>query len=431
MAFLGDRGGRWPPIGATSLQDLNGRDGVGLGSVALVSGARATRRAVLAAGAGAIGASLTGCGPDRTDRTDRADRRGNPAAGADEPSGAPATSASATSGPSGPGRAYLGTYGQGIGTAPVDATTGAPAVENWQTAVRDASWLALNADGSVLYAISEQTAGTVSALRVPAGGAPVPLNTVATGSGPAHVAVHPGGRFLFTSLYGGGAVVTHPIGADGSVGAASDVRHHGASGQQAHAHQVTVDPSGAYVLAVDLGVDTVFVYALDPARGALREVRRTGLPAGSGPRHLAFHPNGRFAYVVAENAATVTACSWAGGVLTPGQVTAAAPAGVANHPAEIAVSADGRFVYVSNRGPDTVGVFSVGADGARLDRVAAPGCGGDWPRHLALDPGGKRLYVANQRSGSVVWFPLDPATGRPGPAAGTLSAPGVAQVLLA
>jgi 6-phosphogluconolactonase (cycloisomerase 2 family) len=397
-----------------------------LSSVTPVSGARASRRAVLAAGAGAICASIAGCGPDRRDRAPA-----SPAAGASEPtSGGATTGASATTSP---GRAYLGTYGQGIGTARVDATTGAPVVEGWQAAVRDASWLALNADGSVLYAINEQAAGTVSALRASAGGSPVPLNTVATGSGPAHVAVHPAGRFLFTSLYGGGAVVTHPIAADGSVGAASDVRRHGASGAdgaKAHAHQVVVDPSGAYVLAVDLGVDTVFVYALDPARGALREVRRTGMPAGSGPRHLAFHPNGRFAYVVAENAATVTVCSWDGGVLTPGQVIAAAPGGVTNHPAEIAVSADGRFGYVSNRGPNTVGVFAVGADGARLDRVAAPDCGGDWPRHLALDPGGRRLYVANQRSGSVVWFPLDPATGRPGKAAGTLRAPGVAQVLL-
>jgi 6-phosphogluconolactonase (cycloisomerase 2 family) len=186
------------------------------------------------------------------------------------------------------------------------------------------------------------------------------------------------------------------------------------------------------VLAVDLGVDTIFIYTLDAAAGALVETRRTALPTGSGPRHLAFHPNGRFAYVANEGAATVTVCGWAGGVLTPGQAIAAAPGtGVTNHPAEIAVSPDGQFVYVGNRGPNTVGVFAVSGGGARLTRVAAPGCGGDWPRHLALDAGGRRLYVANQRSGTVVWFPIDPGTGVPGPPEGTLSAPGVAQVLLA
>jgi 6-phosphogluconolactonase len=378
-------------------------------------------------GVAAVGAAI-GVGACRSADPEAAQPR-TPAPAPPSTAAPSATSSPATNGVS---RAYLGTYGQGIGTARVDSGTGAPTVEDWIEAVRDASWLAMGPDGATLYAISEQNAGTVSALRLTAAGGPAVRNTVPTGSGPAHVAVHPGGRFLFTSLYGGGAVVTHPIAADGSVGAATDTRRQALAGRRSNAHQVVVDPTGGYVLAVDLGVDTIFGYTLDARTGALVAARHTTLPTGSGPRHLAFHPNGRFAYVANEHAATVTVCAWAGGVLTPGQVIAAAPgAGVTNHPAEIAVSPDGRFAYVSNRGPNTVGVFAVGADGARLARVATPGCGGDWPRHLALDPGGRRLYVANQRSGTVAWFPIDPATGVPGPPAGTLPAPGVAQVLLA
>jgi 6-phosphogluconolactonase (cycloisomerase 2 family) len=194
---------------------------------------------------------------------------------------------------------------------------------------------------------------------------------------------------------------------------------------------VVVDPTGAYVLAVDLGRDSVFTYTLNASTGRLTPVTRTALVAGSGPRHLVFHPSGGFAYLANENNSTVTVLRWANGVLTPGQSLPAAPStGVTNFPGEIAISADGRFVYVSNRGTNTVGVFAVSAGGATLTRIAAPACGGDWPRHLALDATGKWLYVANQRSGTVTWLPVNTTTGVPGAVAGTFAAPGAAQVLL-
>ena len=184
------------------------------------------------------------------------------------------------------------------------------------------------------------------------------------------------------------------------------------------------------VLAVDLGLDAVVGYTLDAGAGRLREVSRTPVGAGSGPRHLVFHPGGTVAYLVNERASTVTVCTWRDGVLKPGRSIAAAPdRKVVNRPAEIVVSPDGRFVYVSNRGTNTVGVFTTGRDGTTLRRIAAPDCGGVWPRHLALDPAGTRLYVANQRSGTVTWLPIDPATGVPGAPAGSISVPGVTQVL--
>jgi 6-phosphogluconolactonase len=333
-------------------------------------------------------------------------------------------------------RFHLGTYtasgGNGIATGSIDPETGKPEITSWTTAVREPSWLDLGPDPHFLYAISEVSPnGSVSALSIAGTGAPTVLNTRPTGSGPAHVAVHPNGQFLFTSLYNGGAVVTHRIASDGTVGAATDTRRQSSGGRASNAHQVVVDPAGGHVLAVDLGVDTVFTYRLDQARATLAEVGRLALPTGSGPRHLAFHPNGGYAYVAGELASTVTVCAYADGVLTAGQVvsTVLSP-GVTNYPGEIAVSSDGRFVYVSNRGTDTVAVFAVSEDGARLTLVATPPCGGTWPRHLAIDATGKWLYVANQRSGNLAWFAIDPATGVPGPAAGSLPVTAVAQIRL-
>ena len=324
-------------------------------------------------------------------------------------------------------RFHLGAYAApGIVRGRLDPASGRP-VRTRTAAVGRASWLTMGPAGDILYAVSEQPAGTITALAPDL----TVLSTTPTGDGPAHVTVHPGGRFLFVSLYGGGAVVTHPIHPDGTVGAASDVRRQGAPGRPAHAHQVVVDPTGSRVLAVDLGMEAVFGYALDARAGTLTEVFRTPLAPGSGPRHLAFHPGGRVAYLANERNSTVTVCRWTGAALEPGQVVAAAPdRGVANRPGGIVVSADGRFVYVSNRGTNTIGVFATGAGGTTLKRIAAPDCGGIWPRDLALDPAGRRLYVANQRSGTLTWLPVDPATGVPGRAAGAFAAPGAARILL-
>jgi 6-phosphogluconolactonase len=332
-------------------------------------------------------------------------------------------------------RVFLGTYtssgGGGIALAGVDPATGRLAVDKWVRAVPDPSWLALTPDKRTLYAVTEATPnGRVTALRpddvTALGGQP-------TGAGPAHVLVHPAGKHLFTSLYDGGAVAVHPILADGRVGPASDVRRHlpEAGQRAAHAHQVVVDPSGTWILAVDLGVDAVFVYALDAAKGALSERSRVRLRRGSGPRHLAFHPGGGYAYVAGELDSTVTVCTWRDGTLTPGPVlsTRPTPSTRPNSAAEILVSADGRFVYVSNRGDNTVAVFAVTGGGAGLRLAGAPSCGGNWPRHLAFDPTGTRLYVANERSGDVTWFGLDPATGLPAGKPARVKAPAVVNIL--
>ena len=312
-------------------------------------------------------------------------------------------------------------------------------MDSWIGDVEDPSWIEIGPDGGTLYAISELSPdGLVSALGLtPGKSTPGMLNTVSTGAKPAHLAIHPDGRFLFTALYDGGGVAVHPIEPDGSVGPISDLHLHVRAAQAdavSHAHQVVIDPVGGDVLVVDLGTDSLHRYRLDPTTGRLTPSGRIRLAVDSGPRHLAFHPSGSYAYVADELDSTVTVCERVDGVLRPGPVFPALPEGFElsgrNYPGEILVSADGRFVYVSNRGSNTIAVFAVGEDGrkpADLALVAAPPSAGDWPRHLALDRTGRWLYCANERSGDLIWFPLEAATGVPGPPAGRLPVPGIAQ----
>jgi 6-phosphogluconolactonase len=327
-------------------------------------------------------------------------------------------------------RFYLGTYtstgGRGIAKGRLHAATGTPTVDVWTTAVPDASWLATAPNRATLYAISETAQGRAHALRLSSGGDPAPLNSQPTGNGPAHAAVSPDGEYLLTAMYGGGTVAVHPLLADGSVAPASDTKQHGTG---SHAHQIVFAPDGT-VLVVDLGLNAVVAYAL--AAGRLIETGRTAFPTGSGPRHLAFHPSGSYAYVANELNSTVTVCAYTGGVLTRGSALSTLPAGtsVQNFPGGVAVSPTGTHVYVSNRGHNSTAVFATSDGGSALTLVAAPSCNGNWPRHLSLDPAGARLYVANQRSGDISWFPIDPATGVPSAVAGKLAAIGVAQILI-
>jgi 6-phosphogluconolactonase len=278
----------------------------------------------------------------------------------------------------------------------------------------------------------------VHALAISGDGTLRLLSTQPTGAKPAHVVVHPNGRYLFTSMYDDGSIATHPILPDGNVGPVCDRRRHSRDGHPGNAHQVVFDPAGKYVLAVDLGVDRVIVYQLDDERRRLVEHDRTELKPGSGPRHLVFHPDGNHAYVAGELDSTVTVCHWQDGRLTV-QAVYPAHAGQAgqvgqpaepNYPGEILISADGRFVYVSNRGSNTIAVFAVEDDGAALRLLAAESCGGDWPRHLAIDDTGRWLYAVNERSGDITWFPVDPESGLLGAAAGRLPVAGPAQMFL-
>ncbi|MCX2183807.1 lactonase family protein [Streptomyces sp. SKN60] len=340
-----------------------------------------------------------------------------------------------------PGRAYIGSFtsagGQGVLAADVDPDTGALAVTGSSDAVDDPSFLAL--DGDVLYAVSETKDGAAAAFDI-TGPTPRPLGPpVPVGAaGPTHLAVT--GGHLLTANYTSGSVSVLPVAADGSLGPVTgQVRHEGggpvAGRQEApHAHQVLPDPGGRWVLAVDLGTDSVTVGALDAATGTLRTHGSTALRPGTGPRHLAFHPAGGHAYVLNELEPTVTVCRWdaAAGVLTPLGETPVVPEGAqgACYPSEVVVAPDGRFLWAAVRGADTLAVLALAEDGASARLTASVPCGGDWPRDLTLAPSGRHLYAANERSGDVTWFTVDPETGLP-ERVGSIPAPAASCVVFA
>ncbi|MEU6357346.1 lactonase family protein [Streptomyces sp. NPDC047072] len=334
-------------------------------------------------------------------------------------------------------RAFIGSFtaagGPGIVTAAVAADGGALTALSTLDGVPDPSYLALSPDGEMLYAVSETTEGAVAAYRVTgdkpeSAGPPVPVD----GDSPTHLAVHAG--HVLTANYGSGSVTTVPVRPDGTLAETpSDVLRHTGSGPYAprqqgpHAHQVQPDPSGRWTVSVDLGTDSVRVCALTDGRLAVH--REIALRPGSGPRHLAFHPDGRHAYVLSELAPTVTVCHWDAeeGVLKPlseAQVLPGAPEGDA-YPSGVVASPDGRFLWTATRGEDVLSTFAVEGDGLRL--IGTVPCGGRWPRALAESGG--LLYVANERSGDVSWFAVDPATGLPRHA-GSIEVPAVSCVVL-
>ncbi|MGW8359091.1 lactonase family protein [Streptomyces wedmorensis] len=336
-------------------------------------------------------------------------------------------------------RAYIGSFtsagGRGVLAAEVDPETGALTVTGGSDAVADPSFLALA--GPVLYAVSETEAGAVAAFDVTGPvprplGPPVPVG----GAAPTHLAVADG--HLLTANYTSGSVTALPLAEDGTARAATAVLAHEGSGPVAdrrrapHAHQVLPDPSGRWVVSVDLGTDSVRICALDADTGALTLHDETALRPGTGPRHLAFHPAGTYAYVLNELEPTLTVCRWdaVAGVLEPVGETSVVPEGATgpSHPSEVVVAPDGRFLWAAVRGDDTVAVLALDADGAGARLVATVPCGGRWPRDLTLDPAGRRLYAANERSGDVTWFTLDPVTGIPS-RAGAVEAPAASCVV--
>ncbi|MGH3712027.1 MAG: lactonase family protein [Micromonosporaceae bacterium] len=322
---------------------------------------------------------------------------------------------------------YVGSYGHGIALAVADPATGLATRVGTAADTPDPSYLAISHDRRVLYAVNELDAGTVSAFAVAPDGVLRPLGSRPTyGASPCHVHVHPSGRYVLSANYGSGSVTVHPVDADGALEEPSDVVRHTGSGpdparqQGPHAHQIVTDPAGGFVHAVDLGADAVFTYRLRAGKLAPAGEMRTR--PGSGPRHLSFHPSGRQAYLTEELTSTVTACTYAPeqGRLTAVQTLATAPrTDTRNYPSELLVSADGRFVYVANRGHNSVAVFAV--DGDRLTARGTVPSGGDWPRHIAFSRDGHFLYAANQKSGQLATLRVDRRDGSLTPAGPALS----------
>lgn len=332
--------------------------------------------------------------------------------------------------------------GRGIHVFRVDRQTGemtpAGVVEMGTSPGR----LTLNADRTRLYSANETDRvndageGSVSAFAVdPTDGGLTLLNTVPSGgAGPTYVSVHPSGRFLLVANYFGGSVAVLPILPDGQLGNATDIKvDAGAIGpttatnappgsfafsghDRTHAHMIEADPSGRFVLHVDLGLDRIFVWRFDEQRGTLtpNEPASVALPPGDGPRHFAFHPSGGWLYSVQEEGSTIVRFDFDGesGRLTPRQTISTLPPGYAgsNFCSEILVSSDGKFVYVGNRLHDSIGIFSVGPDGD-LTHVGEEWTRGNYPRSFTIDPSGGLLVCGNQRADHLAVFRVDRESG--------------------
>ena len=291
------------------------------------------------------------------------------------------------------------------------------------------TFLAWHPTQPLLLAVSEtdtvgpDRSGGLLSYRIGADGALTAVAAVPTGGGGAcHLSVDAQGQHVLVANYGAGSVAAFRLGADAGLQRSSEVMRHSGRGPHPtrqtapHAHAIEVAPGGRFVIAVDLGTDSLVVYRWDAGPGTLTPHAPAFAKAspGAGPRHLTFHPNGRLAYVINELDSTVTTYAWDGeaGTLTAIASVPTLPDGWRgeNTTAEIALHPSGRFLYASNRGHDSIAVFAVGAEGA-LSRVAIQPTGGRTPRHFALDEHGRYLLAANQESDTIVAFRVDEQTG--------------------
>jgi 6-phosphogluconolactonase len=332
----------------------------------------------------------------------------------------------------------------------MDPASGALTMDSVATEPVNPSFLALGPRRRFLYAVSEvttfdgQPGGAVYAYAIdPQTGRLTLLNRQPSGGGaPCHLSVDKKGRFVLVANYVGGSVAVLPIHADGRLGAATHVARHAGSSvhperQEApHPHAIVLDPAQRYAFVPDLGLDRVMVYRLDRAGGTLTPAAEPAVPVqpGAGPRHLAFHPQALYAYLLNELDATMTvfACDAAGGRLTAIQTVATLPETYTGpcFAADVQVAPSGWFAYASLRGPDSIAVLAVDPDTGRLTRVGHASTRGRTPRHFALDPSGAFLLAANQDADTLVPFRLDPDTGLPTPTGHVADVPTPACVLV-
>ncbi len=332
--------------------------------------------------------------------------------------------------------------GKGIHLFHVDRNTGAMSAAGIFEMGTSPSCLAINADGTRLYSanetdhIGEDKQGSISSFSIQADGQLTLLNTVASGgAGPTYVSLHPSGDFLLVANYFGGSVAVLPILDNGQLDKASDVKidsgeigpttatnappgSYAISGHdRTHAHMIQADPSGKFVLHVDLGLDKIFLWKFDTKTGTLtaNDPPDVSLPPGDGPRHFHFHPNGEWFYSIQEEGSTIVLFDYdsQAGKLIARQTVSSLPAGFkgSNFCSEILVSADGKFVYAGNRLHDSIGIFAVGPTG-ELTFVTAEWTRGNYPRSFSFDPTGQFLYCGNQRADCVTIFRVNRETGR-------------------
>ncbi|MBI3836988.1 MAG: lactonase family protein [Planctomycetia bacterium] len=341
---------------------------------------------------------------------------------------------------------YVGTYtgekSQGIYAYRLDLASGKCKPLGLVAEVKSPSFLAVHPNRRFLYSINEindfdgKPTGGVSAFAIDSTTGMLKFlnHQSSKGAGPCHLVVDKSGQTVLVANYGGGSVAALPIAADGSLSpAVSAIQHKGSSVNPArqkepHAHSINVDPGNRFAVAADLGLDKLLVYRFDSITSKLsaNDPPWAVVKPGSGPRHFAFHPSGKFGYVINEILCTVTAFSYDGqrGQLIERQTIATLPTGVQLKPeystAEVQVHPSGKFVYGSNRGHDSITVFAVDDSDGTLRYVENKSTQGKTPRGFGIDPSGQLLLAGNQDSHTVVVFRIDPQTGRLTPTGQTL-----------
>ena len=325
-------------------------------------------------------------------------------------------------------RVFVGTYTQttskGIYVYDVDTATGVMEYVSHVGGITNPSFLCLTPDARFLYAVGEtgDPHGGVFAYAVDGSGTLTPLNSQSSGgAGPCSIDGHRSGTAVLAANYGGGSVSSFPVNDDGSLGeAASVIQHTGSSvdqsrQQEPHAHMIRHDLDYNFVFSPDLGTDKVMIYALDPDTAVLTPHGEASVPSGSGPRHLEFHPNRKFAYVINEMGNTITAFAYDGsaGTLNAIETVTTLPDGYdeVSHTADIHITDDGRYLYGSNRGHDSLAMYAVDGDTGRLTLLGIVPTGGENPRNFGIDPTGSFVLCGNQSSDTVTYHRLDPDTG--------------------
>jgi 6-phosphogluconolactonase len=338
-------------------------------------------------------------------------------------------------------RVYIGTYTErgrdGIYLAELDSSTGDLRLIRTVAAVKKASFLAIHPNHRYLYSTCEvddysnAKGGAVSAFKIDlATGNLALLNHQSSGGeGPHYLSLDGEGKNALVANYHGGSVAVLPIRSDGTLGAATSiVLHQGSSVNKIrqtgpHPHAIDVDPSNRFVFVPDLGLDKVLSYYFDPAAGSLAPNNPSALATspGAGPRHIRFHPNAKWAYVINELDSTVNALRYNSevGVLTHMETVSTLPDGAKeeNITGELVIHPNGRFLYGSNRGHDSIALFAIDQTTGRLNPLGHYPAGGRTPRNFNIDPTGKFLVSANLDSDSVTVLPIDPVTGKLSPPA--------------
>ena len=325
---------------------------------------------------------------------------------------------------------YFGTYtrgmSKGVEVARFDASTGKLSKPETAVETPNPSFVAIHPNRKFLYAAGEQTQGIVSAFKIdPASGKLTLLNTAPSrGDGPCHVNVDRTGKFLLMANYGSGSAAVYALKDDGSIGEPTGFQQHEGTGADSrrqsgpHAHSINLSADNRFAIVADLGQDKVFVYRFDASKGTIlpNDPPAVNVMPGGGPRHFAFHPKKKYAYVINEMASKITAFSWdaARGTLTEVQSISTLPEDFkgSSSTAEVQVHPSGKFVYGSNRGHDSIAAFKVDQKTGKLTSIGNTSTQGKTPRNFGIDPSGKWMIAANQDTNNVVVFKIDTKTGK-------------------